>query len=278
MTILELTTRYLNYVELKHKESTLRGEEHVLAKFTEHFTKKYDANKLRPLNVEMWLLQKYATQPNNAHLRYRILKAMFNWAVRNEMVKSNPFLSIKLPRKKSKHPTFITKEELQKILDKEPAEYRRNIYLIAFYTGLRISELLNLEWEHINFDKKILTVANTETFSTKSGKDRIVPLCNQAYEVLYEMSKVRGDNKYVILQTSCSYISHRFLKAVRQTELKEKHIHFHSLRHSFASNLVCKGVSLYAVKELLGHSDYATTQVYAHLQQQPLVDAVNLLD
>jgi site-specific recombinase XerD len=71
-------------------------------------------------------------------------------------------------------------------------------------------------------------------------------------------------------------ISKQFKKIVRKSNLNDK-IHFHTLRHSFASLLAQKGVSLYIIKELLGHEDLATTQIYSHLQQQNLRDAVNLL-
>ena len=278
MTLREITTIYFNYVQLKHKPSTVRNEKHLIGNFMEYFTADFDADSLRSISVEMWLLQIYSTRPTNAHLKYRTLKAMFNWAIRNEMVKTNPFLGIKLPRKRVLHPVFINKEEFYQILNYEPYDYMRNIYIIAFYTGLRLGELINLEWKDIDLTKKSLRVANTDTFSTKSGKDRVIPLCLPVHNLLCEMSEDRKENKYVIVRHCSSYISHRFLKAVRKTDLSGRHIHFHTLRHSFASNLVCKGVSLYAVKELLGHSDYATTQVYAHLQQQPLIDAVNMLD
>jgi integrase/recombinase XerD len=68
----------------------------------------------------------------------------------------------------------------------------------------------------------------------------------------------------------------QFRKILSKSNLSDK-IYFHTLRHSFASQLVQKGVSLYVVKELLGHEDLSTTQIYAHLQQQNLRDAVNLL-
>ena len=71
-------------------------------------------------------------------------------------------------------------------------------------------------------------------------------------------------------------ISKYFKRAVRLAKLSEA-IHFHTLRHSFASNLVRKGVSLYIVKELLGHQDISTTQIYAHLDNSALVNAVELL-
>jgi len=78
------------------------------------------------------------------------------------------------------------------------------------------------------------------------------------------------------IKLSVDFINKQFKKAVRAAKLNDK-IHFHTLRHSFASMLVQRGVSLYVVKELLGHEDLSTTQIYSHLQNQNLMDAVNLL-
>ena len=72
------------------------------------------------------------------------------------------------------------------------------------------------------------------------------------------------------------FVSKQFKKAVRQAGLNDR-IHFHTLRHSFASNLVQAGSSLYIIKELLEHRDFQTTQIYSHLQRENLSQAVNLL-
>jgi integrase/recombinase XerD len=72
-------------------------------------------------------------------------------------------------------------------------------------------------------------------------------------------------------------ISKQFKKIVRNANLNDK-IHFHTLRHSFASLLVQKGVSLYVVKELLGHEDLATTQIYSHLDTSSLLIAIEALN
>ncbi len=72
------------------------------------------------------------------------------------------------------------------------------------------------------------------------------------------------------------FVSKKFKEAIRLAKLDDK-IHFHTLRHSFASLLVQRGVSLYVLKELLGHEDLTTTQIYSHLQQQNLKGAVNLI-
>jgi integrase len=278
MTIRELKHIYLNYAALKHRPSTIVVEKHIMGKFSEYFTDSLDADKLIPISIEMWLLEKYRDSPTVAHIRYRVLKAMFGWALHNEMVKKNPLAGIKLPRPKVKYPVFITKDEFLQILENEPHQYMRDVYTIGFYTGLRLGEIQNLEWAHVDLVNKILTVANTDTFTTKSKKDRKVPMCVPLYQTLFDMNNKRNGDKYVVVRLCGSYISHRFLKAVRKANFTDRHIHFHTLRHSFASNLVCRGVSLYAVKELLGHSDYSTTQIYAHLQHEALTKAVELLN
>ena len=83
--------------------------------------------------------------------------------------------------------------------------------------------------------------------------------------------------KYNGMRYQHSFSSKKFKQYLRKVGLNEE-IHFHSLRHSFASNLVRKGVSLYIVKELLGHSNITTTMMYAHLDNSSLVKAVGMLE
>jgi integrase/recombinase XerD len=82
--------------------------------------------------------------------------------------------------------------------------------------------------------------------------------------------------RYEGIKLNENFVSKQFKKSVRLAKLNER-FHFHSLQHSFASTLVQRGISLYAVKELLGHEDIKTTQVYSHLHQQNLRDAINYL-
>ena len=87
----------------------------------------------------------------------------------------------------------------------------------------------------------------------------------------YIFYRIRG------IKLNEDYVSKQFKKVVREASLSEN-IHFHTLRHSFASILIQKGASIYAVKELRGHENISTTQIYSHLQQKNLEDAIALLE
>ena len=149
---------------------------------------------------------------------------------------------------------------------------------------MRLGELLNMKWNWIDFKQNIITVQCSASFTTKSKRERIIPIsANLRSQLSNQLPKVLDleKNNFVFtrinkVKLNEDLISKQFKKSVRAANLDEK-IHFHTLRHSFASQLVQKGVSLYVVKELLGHEDLSTTQIYAHLQQQNLRDAVNLL-
>jgi integrase/recombinase XerD len=131
----------------------------------------------------------------------------------------------------------------------------------------------------------IIKVENSNSFTTKNKKERIVPINKTLYNILIKRYPKIIDiklNDYVFyrvkgISLNSFYVSKSFKKAVRKSGLDER-IHFHSLRHSFASGLVQRGVSLYVVKELLGHQDITTTQIYSHIQNENLFDAVKTLD
>jgi site-specific recombinase XerD len=233
--------------------------------------------------VDKFITITFARTQRGAHQYYRTLKASFNKAVEWNYIDSNPFSKVKFPKLSRSFPVFVAEDELLIIIANTPYQYLKDIFIVAFYTGLRLGELINMKWDWLNFEQNCITVRCTEGFQTKSKKERIVPMSNKVRSVLIN----RFNNSNHILNDVVFYrkekrrlhqdtISKQFKIIVRKSNLNEK-IHFHSLRHSFASVLVQKGVSLYIIKELLGHQDLATTQIYSHLQQQNLRDAVNML-
>ena len=109
----------------------------------------------------------------------------------------------------------------------------------------------------------------------------MVPINKKIMVILKKKIKEPTKSEFVFSKTeglkfNNDYVSKYFKKAVRKAKMDEK-IHFHTLRHSFASRLVQKGASIYIVKELLGHSDVTTTQIYSHLEQRNLREVIKLL-
>ncbi len=233
-------------------------------------------------DVEQFLSSLQQKVPKGYSVYFRTLKSAFNKAVDWEYLKVNPFIKVKLPKKQKNSPAYINEKQLSLICNKINIEVIRNISILGFYTGMRLDELAQLTWRYVDLTEKIITVGG-EDFETKSRKQRRIPICNEALEVLSKRSThkhIQYNNKnYVFCKPggipfSDDYISKRFKSACRSAGI-DKAIHFHSLRHSFASYLVQKGVSLYAVKELLGHSSISTTEIYAHLNMDSLKEATN---
>ena len=212
------------------------------------------------------------------------MKAAFSKSESWGYIDSNPFRKLKSPKVVKKYPVFISQSEFESILKNTKNDFLKNIFITGFYTGMRLSEILNMRWDWIDLNKRIITIKNSNLFTTKSKKERIIPINKQLYLSLKNcISKVVPINncdlvffKSLGIKLNPNFVSKQFKKAVREADLNDD-IHFHTLRHSFASLLVQKGVSLYVVKELLGHEDLSTTQIYSHLDQANLYQAVNLL-
>jgi site-specific recombinase XerD len=121
-------------------------------------------------------------------------------------------------------------------------------------------------------------VRSSPTFKTKQGKQRVVPLSDLAFHLLNSKSARRVSDYVFTLngdKIPGTWATRKLKNYVYEAKLKDDRLHFHSLRHTFASLLIQDGVSLYEVQKLLGHSSIAVTQVYSHLQPTQLHDAVN---
>jgi site-specific recombinase XerD len=240
-------------------------------------------NEIEIKTIDKFIYSTFHRTQRGAHHYYRTLKAAFNKAVEWNYISINPFTKVKFPKIPKSFPVFLLEDELLIILANTSYQHLKDIFTVGFYTGLRLGELINMRWDWINFFQNHITVKCSDQFLTKNKKERIVPMNEKVRSIL--LSRFNSDSHlpseivFCRIRNKILYqesISKQFKKIVRKSNLSDK-IHFHTLRHSFASLLAQKGVSLYIIKELLGHEDLATTQIYSHLQQQNLKDAVNLL-
>ncbi len=198
--------------------------------------------------------------------------------------------TIRRPSKARTVPQFPTPEDCERLLACVDADATLNasrlksgevvwmsdVIRIAVGTGMRLFETCHMRWSWIDTRSWFLTVKNGPTFKTKNGHERSIYVTGEAREVLLHLQSERttdADN-FIFLsrrgqkgdarQLNGTYVSKRFLHYVRMAKLSEG-VHFHTLRHMFASWLVMAGVDLFRVRELLGHADISTTMRYAHL-------------
>ena len=212
---------------------------------------------------------------------WRNLKASFNKAIEWEYISTNPFGKIKMKRHQVTKPTFIDRDELDKIISFENNTVIKALFTTTFLTGLRSNEVVNLRIGNIDWNKAIITIGD-DNFTTKSRKQRIIPMCSDLEVTLNEIVSDKSDSQRFIFDKgngfpyTSEYISKRFKKACRKAGVNER-VHFHTLRHSFASQLAQKNVPMIDIKELLGHQNISTTEIYAHTTLSNLKNAVKAL-
>lgn len=245
------------------------------------FTGDIYLSEVNRIMVEDFISITFSRTKHSAKLFNRTLKAAFNKAVDNwGYIKENPFRKVKAPKIPEKLPAFITESEFNLILAETNLEIMKDIFTVLFYTGMRVSEITHMTWMNIDFNKKQIIVRNTEVFVTKSKKERIIPMYKDVYEILKKREAIKPMSFHPVfyrvlgIRLRTDYISRKFRRAVDATESIGKEVHLHTLRHSFASNLVRRNVSIMIVKELMGHADITTTQIYAHVRREDLVEAV----
>lgn len=242
---------------------------------------------------------------------YNAINACFTFAYEREAIRKNPCIRISLPKKAEREKSdivFFNDDERRAIEQAALQQHKNGAYkspngwyiILLLYTGLRIGELLALQWCNVDFDNKQIKVTGNlkqvkargesptnyitveQTTKTKSGY-RIVPLTNRAVEALRYLEEHKHSDKYVAATKNGKPISARNIdRTFRQTLTAagiDKQCGVHSLRHTFASMLFNKGADPKAVSEILGHSDVNITyNIYIHLIQEQKAKVIDLLN
>lgn len=231
--------------------------------------------------VEYLSLRKYLAFLKEKNLKSRTLarkvsclRTFFRFLSREGYIKSNPATLLLTPKLDKRLPQFLTEDEVFKLLEAplkdEESGLRDRAILETFYsTGMRISELVGLNIDDVDFISGVVKVRG------KGKKERLLPIGEKALAALRQyLDKRKEKNKEIFLNKNGTRITDRgiryiFEKYIRLTSLKEN-ISPHTLRHTFATHLLNHGADLRSVQELLGHVNLSTTQIYTHLSTERL--------
>jgi len=227
--------------------------------------------------------KKIANKTVNEHLG--VLSSMFSSAVKWGYLKENRCRSVPRLRLPVQELQFYERKQtavfLRKAAKLEPDYFA--LFATAFKSGLRLGELIGLEWGDLDFVTRRIHVQRSysegHTTPPKSGRPRFVPMSPVLSDILKAHRHLKG--KLVFSQPDGTHLTrdivkHPFDRVIRASSLHR--IRIHDMRHSFASQLVMEGVPLKAVADLLGHAETRTTERYAHLAPPALQSYVNLLD
>jgi len=206
------------------------------------------------------------------------IKNFHQYLYREKLVLNDVSLHVDRPKLIKKIPRSLSVDEVDKLLNislTSPFDYRNKAMLELMYgTGLRVSELVNIRLNDIDYENCIIRVMG------KGSKERIVPIGEYAIKYLYLylekrhflVKKVNSD--YLFLNNHGKGISRQaFFLIIKDLLVKKKlpsNISPHTLRHSFATHLVQRGTDLRSIQELLGHSDVVTTKIYTHVSNEKI--------
>jgi len=217
--------------------------------------------------------------PKGYEVYFRTLKAAFNKALDWEYITQNPFTKIKLAKVQKNKTSYLNFDDLNKVLKYVDNLVLKDLFKTAYFTGCRLSEITNLRYSNIDLKDNIITIGD-ENFTTKSRRQRLIPIASELREILLKYRKNNcNENSLFVFRKSNGhpytneYVSKYFKRNCRIAGLDES-VHFHTIRHSFASSLISKNVPTKVVQELLGHASVQTTEQYLHVNRQDLKDAI----
>lgn len=273
--------RYIQYLEAERNASpyTVRNYQTDLADFFKFLTKK---ELTRLDEVDRHVLRDYLSElvgrgiaKGSIARKLSAIRSFFRYLVREEIIAKNPIEQVSSPKLDRRLPSFLTQEEMEKLLNapdlSTPLGQRDRALLELLYaSGLRVSELVGLTLEQIDLETNEIRVWG------KGSKERVVLMGQPAAEALKSYLKegrarLRGGKKTkaLFLDRYGQRLTERSVQRLLNQYSKKagigKRVHPHMLRHTFATHLLDGGADLRVVQELLGHARLTSTQIYTHV-------------
>ncbi len=277
-----VTTDFINYLKFEKRYSphTITAYTKDLDQFDSFLISEYEvlnANEVSYQMVRSWIvgLIEQDISARSVNRKLSTLKSYFKYLVREELINENPMPKVQSPKTSKKLPVFVDRESMETLFSEDifsnDFDGRRNRLIIEMFymTGIRLSELINLKNSDIDFYQQSIKVLG------KRNKERIVPISAELIDSIKNYIEIRDKNVEVLEQNDYFYVTIKgkklyeklayhivnlYLGKVSTLQKKSPHV----LRHTFATHMLNNGADLNAIKEILGHSNLAATQVYTH--------------
>jgi integrase/recombinase XerC len=295
----KLLTQFLDHLRYERNVSvhTLRNYESDLTQFLDYLApadpntgkrKEPDIGQIDHITIREWLSCLHSDQKKKTSIARKLaaLRTFFQFLVREGLLELNPAKLVATPRKDKKLPVHLSIEDAVRFIETPDPETDfgkrdRAILELLYATGVRVSELVQLDLRDIDFKNKLLRVTG------KRRKERIVPFGDPAAKALQQYMNSREiflmnapvtkrDSRPLVLNYQGTRMTTRSVG-----RLVEKYIRLcagihdispHALRHSFATHLLDSGADLRDIQELLGHARLSTTQIYTHVSMEKLIE------
>jgi len=279
-TFREIMEKYLKEYSVRNKALKSHIRDKSLANHLINFFGDYTLNEITPKLISEYKTKRReeGSAPKTINNELILMNHAYNLAIREwEWCKENPVNKVSKEKFNNLIERWMTFEEEEKLLSVSP-KWLREILILGIETGLRQSELLNLQWPQVDFFRKTITILEQKN----KGKDTL-PLNERALEILRARAKIRHiKSNYVFYNENGNRIDARnllraFYSATKKAGLQNLRWH-DATRHTFATRLVQGGVDIYTVQKLGRWKTISMVQRYAHHYPESLRPGVEVLD
>ena len=274
------TERFIRYLQFEKRFSphTVTAYQNDLKQFFDFLIcKQLDLSVVTHKNVRGWMveLMDNGSEAKTINRKISSLRSFYKFLLREKLLDTNPMTHVQAPKIPKRLPVVVSEQKMNELLDSGDAFKDdfgglrdRLIIELLYGTGMRLSELVNLKESDINTYEQHIKVLG------KRNKERIIPINSSLTKLIGEYTRKKLDQNFynkassLIVTNEGKDVYSKFIYRIVKSSLAQISTHDkkspHTLRHTFATALLNRGADLNAIKELLGHSSLAATQVYTH--------------